>query len=404
MRNALEGPNDSLRPRLGVELDVRIGLATGEALVSGGEDALATGDVMNTAARLQQAAAPHEVLVARETRQLTRGAIEYGSSRPVEARGKSEPLEAWPAEAEAPRRTRARSDLVGRGDELQMLAAVVEDAIRSEGTRVVVVLGEPGIGKSRLAEEFTARVTGRALVLRGACLPYGEGTAWLALAQVAQMDAGIAGRDSEEASTLKLRERLVRRHPPPEIAVLEAQLAPLVGAARSPVASGAELLWAVRRYLEALACEAPTVIVLDDLHWASENLLELVQELVETTAPVPLVFVCQGRPELREQLAGVIASKGAHTLELGPLSPAEARRLAVSLYLDEAAAERAEGNPLFVEELAAIASERPAAAVIPQSLRALIGARLDLLPLEARRAAQGAPSSATSSGTPSSRA
>jgi predicted ATPase len=128
------------------------------------------------------------------------------------------------------------------------------------------------------------------------------------------------------------------------------------------------------------------VLVLDDLHWASENLLELIQELVETIAAVPLVIVCQGRPELREQLAGVVASERTQTLEVGPLSLEETQRLAGSLNLDEAGVERAEGNPLFVEELAAMASEGRDTAVIPQSLRALIGARLDLLPPEARRA------------------
>jgi class 3 adenylate cyclase/tetratricopeptide (TPR) repeat protein len=388
MRDALEGLNDSLRPRLGIELDVRIGIATGEALVSGGEDALATGDVMNTAARLEQGAGPGEILVARETMQLSWDVIAFGSSRLLEARGKREPLEAWAAEQVAPRGGRVRARLVGRERELQVLAGAVEEAIRSETTRVVVVLGEPGIGKTRVAEEFAERVTGRALVYRGACPPYGEGAAWLALAQVVQADTRIADDDSPEVALVRLRERLALRHPPAEAAVIEAQLAPLVGAARSPVASGAELLWALRRYLEALASRAPTVLVLDDLHWASENLLELIAELVETIAAVPLVIVGQGRPELREQLAGVVASEHTQTLEVGPLSLEEARRLAGSLNLDEAGVERAEGNPLFLEELAAMASETRGTAVIPQSLRALIGARLDLLPPEAKRAVQ----------------
>jgi class 3 adenylate cyclase/tetratricopeptide (TPR) repeat protein len=388
MRDALGGLNDSLLPRLGVELEVRIGIATGEALVSGGEDALATGDVMNTAARLEQGAAPGEILVERETMQLSRDAIAYRSSRLLEARGKREPLEAWAAEQVAARGTRARAALVGRERELQILAGAVEEAIRGEGTRVLVLLGEPGIGKTRVAEEFARRLAGRASVYRGACLPYGEGTAWLPLAQVVQADAGIAEGDFPETSLVRLRERLALRHPPSEAAVVEAQLAPLVGAARTPVASGAELLWALRRYLEALASTAPTVLVMDDLHWASENLLELIEELVETIAAVPLVIVCQGRPELREQIAGVVASEHAQTLELGPLSLAEARRLAGNLKLDKAGVERAEGNPLFLEELAAMASEGSGTAVIPQSLRALIGARLDLLPPEAKRVVQ----------------
>lgn len=199
MRDALGGLNDSLRPRLGVELEIRIGIATGEALVSGDEDALATGDVMNTAARLEQGAAPGEILVARETMQLSRDVIEFGSSRLLEARGKRDPLEAWAAEGVAARSARARASLVGRERELQVLAGAVEEAIRGEGTRALVILGEPGIGKTRIAEEFASRLTGRASVYRGACLPYGEGTAWLPLAQVVQLDAGIADGDSPEA-------------------------------------------------------------------------------------------------------------------------------------------------------------------------------------------------------------
>jgi class 3 adenylate cyclase len=147
MRDALEGLNDSLRPRLGVELDVRIGIATGEALVSGGEDALATGDVMNTAARLEQGAAPGEILVARETMQLSRDVIAFGSSRLLEARGKREPLEAWAAERVAPRGGRVRAPLVGRERELQVLAGAVEEAIRSETTRRAVFRRLPRLSR-----------------------------------------------------------------------------------------------------------------------------------------------------------------------------------------------------------------------------------------------------------------
>jgi tetratricopeptide (TPR) repeat protein len=387
MRAALDGLNDSLRPRLGVELEARIGIATGEALVSGGGDALATGDVMNTAARLEQGADPGEILVGRETMLLSRDAITYGSARLLEARGKREPIEVWAADGVAPTTGRVRAALVGREPELQCLAGAVEDAIRGDGTRVVVVLGEPGIGKTRVAEAFGERVAGRASVHRGACLPYGEGTAWLPLAQVVRGDLGVSSGDAADVALAALRERLARRHPAAEAAAVEAQLAPLLDVVRTPVASGAELLWAVRRYLEALASETPTVVVLDDLHWASENLLELVQELVETIVAVPLVLICQGRPELREHLAGVVSSERAQTLELGPLSTEDARQLADTLDVGEAGVQRADGNPLFLEELA-MASEEPEPGAIPHSLRALIGARLDRLPPDSKRAAQ----------------
>ena len=174
MREALVGLTDTLRPRFGVSLEVSIGIYTGEA-VAGGTKVLATGDVMNTAARLEQRAAHGEILVGRGTMLLTRDSVEYGDEVQVEAKGKREAIRAWPALRLSSERRRARSPLVGRERELELLAAVLERAIAQREPRVVVVLGEPGIGKSRLAEEFARRASGRAGVFRGACPPYGEG-------------------------------------------------------------------------------------------------------------------------------------------------------------------------------------------------------------------------------------
>ncbi len=392
LREALVGLTDTLRPRFGVELELRIGVATGDAVV-GASDALATGDVMNTAARLEQAAEPGQVLVGRDTMRLTSDAVDYGDELQVEARGKREPVSAWPALEGTSRRTRARSPLVGRTAELELLAGALERAIRDREPQAVVVLGEPGIGKSRLAEEFAGRAHGRAGVFRGACLPYGEGTVWLPLAGVVRQEAGIGDADGDEAARAKLHRALAPRHSPEELALVEAQLAALV--ARAPAGSESELLWSVRRYLEGLASAGPVVVVLDDLHWADDTLLDAVQELFQVIASVPVTLVLQGRPELRDRLAELVADERVSVLQLDALSEQEAAALvdnlagaAWSAEVRAGIVERGEGSPLFLEEISAMAGEDGVDAGVPRSFRALIGARLDLFPPEVKRIAQ----------------
>lgn len=392
LREALVGLTDTLRPRFGVELELRVGIATGDAVV-GASEALATGDVMNTAARMEQAAEPGQVLVGRDTMRLTSDAVDYGAEVQVEAKGKREPVSAWPAVAGTSRRMRARSPLVGRTAELEVLAGALERAIRDGQPQAVVVLGEPGIGKSRLAEEFARRARGRAGVFRGACLPYGEGSAWLPLAGVVREEAGIGDADGEEAVRAKLHRALAPRHSPEELPIVEAQLAAL--AARAPAGSEHELLWSVRRYLEGLASARPVVVVLDDLHWADDTLVDTVQELFQVIASVPVTLVLQGRPELRDRLAELVADERASVLRLDALSAPEAAALVDNLadapWSAEVRAgivERGEGSPLFLEEISAMAGEDGVEAGVPRSLRALIGARLDLFPPEVKRIAQ----------------
>ena len=389
MREALAGLNDSLRPRFGFELALRIGMASGEAFVSGGPDALATGDVMNTAARLEQAAEEGEILAERTTMLLTRAAVEFAPPRRVQAKGKAEPVEVWPVTGVAARARRRRSNLVGRGRELEQLAGALESAIRGREARVAVVLGEPGIGKSRLADEFSARTSGRALVYRTSCPAYGEAAAWGPLAEVVRQEIGIAETDPPDVAYEKLHVHLRLRHAEEEASLVEAQLGPVVGATRAPVSSGPELVWALRCFLEGLAARGPAVVVFDDLHWANETLIETLQELVAAIGAAPLVLVLQGRPELAERIARVLADSRTTTIAVKALSPSEAWELAATLAVDEALAERAEGNPLFLEELAAMVAEGPGTG-IPRSLRTLIAARLDQLPAEAKALSQAA--------------
>jgi class 3 adenylate cyclase len=399
MRQALVGVTDTLRPRFGVDLDVRIGIHTGEA-VAGGTEVLATGDVMNTAARLEQGAAAGQILVGRETMLLTSQSVDYGEEVRVEAKGKGEPVRAWAALQLPPDRRRVRSPLVGRERELELLAAALEHAIAQREPQVVLVLGEPGIGKSRLAEEFARRASGRAGFFRGACLPYGEASIWLPLAEIVRQETGIGSADEHEEALAKLNRALAARHAPEELPLIEAQLAPLVGASSAALASGQELIWGFRCYLEGLASARPAALVLDDLHWAGESFLETVQELIQMLAPVPLVVVLQGRPELRERLTELLAAERTRVISLGALSEEEATALVANLMevpgtkwaedVRHSIVERAGGSPLFLEEVAAMAEEEGIEAGVPRSLRALIAARLDLFPPEAKRVAQAA--------------
>jgi class 3 adenylate cyclase len=253
VRDALAELSDELRPRLGVELTVRIGVEAGEVVVGG--EALATGDVMSTTARLEQAAQPGEILVGGSARLLTRRAVVYEGPRLIEAKGKAEGVEAWLAVTIEPEPRWRQARLIGRERELATLAGAFERAVHDTQPEVVVVLGEPGIGKSRLAEEFASRVARRAVVLRGACFPYRHASALLPLAQVVRSEFG--------GSPEKLAAGIRRRHEGHEGALLQAQLSALTGASGT-MPSATELVWGLRRYLEALASERPAVVVLDD--------------------------------------------------------------------------------------------------------------------------------------------
>jgi class 3 adenylate cyclase len=390
MQEALRGLNDTLRPRLGLELSIRIGVATGEA-IEAGHGALATGDVMNAAARLQQSAEPGEIVVGPDAAAMTERAIVYDEERPVEAKGKAEPIRARLALRRRPSEERPRADYVGREQELERLAAALETAIATGQPQIVAVLGEPGIGKSRLAAEFSARASGRATVLAGACTQYGSGTTWRPIAQIVSADAGLGEADDEAVQLAKLHGRLAQRHADEELPLVEAQLAGVIGVRRTSAAASSEILWALRRYVEALAQARPTVLVLDDLHWASPQLVEVIDELAATLAGAPLLLILQGRPEMREKLAATLADERTGTVRLDALSGAEMHRLASALgtEVDEHVVERAEGNPLFLEELTSMLGDLSGRS-IPFSVRALVASRLDLLSEDAKWAAQAA--------------
>ena len=376
-----------------LDLQVRIAVNTGEAIVDLDArpemgETMVVGDVVNTASRLQAAAPVNGVLVGKETYASTRLTIAYAATAPLVAKGKAAPVEAWIAlhpAAPAGQRTLSAASLVGRERDLEALTRLW-DQVRSERRpHLVTVIGPAGIGKSRLAEEFAALVSaGGGRALRGRSVPYGESSAYGAFAQHVKQVAGIFDNDAADVALEKLRAATEG-----EAAELVDGLALLLGFEIAAEPDRETLFFAARQFVENAARERPTLLVFEDVHWADSSLLDLIEVLSARTSDVPLLFVALARPELftsRPTWGGGLVS--ATSLALEPLDGAHARALTGELLgnrLDEAARDRlaamAEGNPLFIEELAAAVAEGAAANLdtLPTTIRSLLEARLDAL-------------------------
>jgi class 3 adenylate cyclase/tetratricopeptide (TPR) repeat protein len=391
-------------PRL--ELEVRIGVHTGEALVSLGArpelgEAMVAGDVMNTAARLQSAAPPGGILVSEATHRGTDRAIEYDEAEPVTAKGKQAPIPVW--RALAPRSGfgldiggAGRAPLVGRERELDVLLNALERARAAREPQLVTLVGVPGIGKSRLVYELYRTVEADQELItwrQGRSLPYGEGVAFWALGEIVKGQGGIHETDDENAAAEKLAlavRDLVSDEG--EASWVERHLRTVVGlAGETSSGEGArDAAAAWRRFVEALAESRPTVLVFEDLHWADDGLLDFVDELVDWARDVPLLVVGTARPELLERRPGWGGGKrNAATLSLAPLTDDDTARLVGallerSLLPAETQAEllaHAGGNPLYAEEFARMHAVGGGARV-PDSLQAIVAARIDSLPAD----------------------
>jgi class 3 adenylate cyclase/tetratricopeptide (TPR) repeat protein len=348
-------------PELGVR--ARLGVATGE-VVTGTAERLATGDAVNLAARLQQAAGPGEILISQSTHGLVRDAVVVEAVPPQEMKGKRDLVQAFgllSVDAEASGFARhLEAPLVGRVREQERLLAEF-DAVGSERScHLVTLLGVAGVGKSRLVGEFLGAVDAR--VVRGRCLSYGEGiTYWPVVEVVKQLDVRPADPVAARA------------------------IATLLGESEEP-ATPEQIAWAVRKTLEQAAAEGPLVCVVDDIHWAEPGLLDLLEHVADYSRGLPILLLCVARPELLERRPGWAGGKlNATTLLLEPLSAEQTDELIdrlgeVDPELRGRIREAAEGNPLFVEEMLAMVRDSGGGdVVVPPTIHALLASRLDQL-------------------------
>jgi class 3 adenylate cyclase/predicted ATPase len=378
-------------------LEVRIGIESGEVVVDEAESTFATGEAVNIAARLQQAAEPNTILIGPGTHRLTLGRFELEDEGPVEIRGRSEPIWAWRVTCIAGFRTRPgarNAPLVGRDAELDLLQNTYGRSVRDRRAHLFTIYGDPGVGKSRLAVEFVGALEG-ATVLFGRALPYGEGVTYSALADMVKTAAGIADDDPLDDALEKLRECC----PDEAVADLLALASGVLEAVKGE-RNQQEIAWAAREWAEKLAEPQPLVLVFEDIHWAEDALLELIEHMATWVRNVPILLVCLARPELldlRPDWGG--GRVRATAIELEALGRTDSEALVEALLDGELASgarqellDRAEGNPLFVEETVRMLSEANGGGVmrIPDTLQALIAARIDHLPPGEKELLQGA--------------
>ena len=380
-------------------LEVRIGVNTGEALVNidarpeAGEGMVA-GDVVNTGARLQAAAPANGILVGEATFHATDRAIEYGDHHPVDAKGKAEPVRVWEAMQARSRLEvdvqRPRAPLVARDRELDMLVDALARVRSDRATQLVTLVGEPGIGKSRLVYElFRAIELDPELIWwrHGRSLPYGEGVSFWALGQMVKTQAAILETDTADAAERKLRVAVQEMD---EADWLLSHLRPLVGLGTRDQAGDqrSEAFGAWRKFFEELAEQRPLVLAFEDLHWADDGLLDFVDYLVDWASDVPILVVASSRPELLQRRPNWGGGKrNATTISLAPLAGDDtARLIGVLLGKSVLAAEtqarllqQAGGNPLYAEEFVRMLAERGATEALPETLHGIIAARLDML-------------------------
>jgi predicted ATPase/class 3 adenylate cyclase len=415
IRDRLVDLNAELEAGRGIAIRFRTGLNTGEVVAgsAASADSFVTGDAVNTAARLEQHAPPGEVLLGLSTYRLVRDAVDVEPVEPIAAKGKAEPVAAFrlvSVRADAPGHARhLERPLVGRDRELNRMRRSLEDAIADERCVLFTLLGPAGIGKSRLVQEFVSGAEEIATVLKGRCLPYGEGITYWPVAEIIRAAAGVTEEDDQATAVAKVR--TVVADEPDGLEVADA-LATAIGLTTG-TADQADVFRAVRRFVESIARRQPVVVIFDDIHWAEPTLLDLIEHLTDWSRGRPILMLAVARPELLDTRPAWAGGKlNAQTLLLEPLNAAATAELAHAVLgddIDPALVRRiegvAEGNPLFVEQLVAMLIEdglvervgdqwRPSrdlsAISVPPTISALLAARLDRLPAGERQIAERA--------------
>src|SRR5215510_10067062 len=372
-----------------LQLQARIGVEAGEVVTGAGDSTFATGEAVNIAARLQQLAEPGQILLGPSAHRLTLGRIEVDDVGPVEVRGRDEPVWAWAAlgagVAGRPPARVAITPLVGRDHELDLLANTFARAQRDRRAHLVTIYGEPGVGKSRLANEFLASLEGTT-VLKGRSLPYGESITYWPLAEMVKGAADIADDDPLDVAIEKLRECC-----PAEAVADLLGLATGVLEAVHGERSQQEISWAAREWAQLMSQTQPLILVFEDIHWAEEPLLELIEHMTSWVRDGSLMIMCLARPELLDVRSDWGGGRvRATAIELEPLGAADSEVLIEALAEDGAISagtkktllDKTGGNPLFLEEVmlnVAECGEERAAKEIPDTVQALIAARIDRL-------------------------
>jgi class 3 adenylate cyclase len=403
MRAALARLNGELEHEYGVRLANRTGVNTGDVVtgdVSAGQ-LLVTGEAVNVAARLEQAAPELEILIGERTYRLVRPAVEVEAVEPLVLKGKAERVPAYRVLRVLGAEDSLRTDdgvLIGREQELAALrGALAESAARRE-CRVAMLTGEPGIGKSRLVQELLATVASEARVVRGRCLSYGLGITFWPLLEIVRDAASLHPADPPELALEKLASLVPGA---PDVA---RRVASAVGLAGDEFSLD-EIYWGARNFFERLASEQPLVVFVDDVHWAEDAFLELIEYIAAAQAQI--LIVCAARPELFDRRPGWRDAPWAISIPLEPLSSDQSARVIEDRLgegrLPDRVRERlvraAEGNPLYVEQLVSMlveegllrrengdwkAADELDELAIPGTIQALLGARLELLAPEER--------------------
>jgi class 3 adenylate cyclase len=383
-----------------LELKIRVAVNTGEALVSlaastaHGEGVVA-GDVVNTASRLQEAAPVNGILVGEETYRATRSVIRYEDADPVVAKGKQDPVRVWRplAASVGPGERRAgRVPMLGRESELAVLERIWERVVSEQRPQLVTLFGPAGIGKTRLSSEFAQLASaGGARVIKGRSLPYGEVLPYGAFAAQVKQVAKIFDTDEVGAACEKLGEAVAELLDG-DADQAASHIAMLIGlGSEGGVGDRQTLFFSARRLVEALATKQPTVLVFEDIHWADDGMLDLLEVLASRVRDVPLFLLAPARPELLERRPTWGGGLPGYTaLLVEPLGEEHARELAAQVLqqMQKPSHESGEiglvgeGNPLFIEELAASVAEHATggAAELPTTIRGIVSARMDALP------------------------
>ena len=423
MQAAMGEVNERISTDVGASFELRVGINSGEVLAGRvGDGYTVIGDPVNVAARLQAAARPGTVVVGEITHRLTAAAIEYSELVPLELKGKSEPVPAWEAvravvRGRAGRGPRVSTPLVGRKAESDQLLSLYERVVGDGRPHLVTVIGQAGVGKSRLLRELAVRVGGldRPPAVRlGGCPSYGSGLSYWALGEIVRGSFEIVDSDNAAAAWGKLSggvaellaasgseeapERVAAAlgrplaiEPPPGVGHESAEL-------ENPQQSRERLFSAVRTLVEAASARDPLIFAVDDIHWADEGMLDLIEHLARW-ARGPVLIVCLARDELLDRRPGWGGGRlNATTIALEPLRSEQARELVGALLpasggeLADEVAVRSGGNPLFAEEMVKRILEEGSGATeaLPETVHSVLAARLDSLPRPERRVLQSA--------------